>query len=1168
MRFLGINFQTDRIWAGIYGFVFVFFLAQALGVVFYENIISSRIESRLQDFEEEADLFFTKGDFDLEGFSGAAYLYENGVLRRWNNSEFIPPSVFLTESSDLDYLEVSKKYMVLYRVSRVNDNETIDLVLLLSLFQESPRGNPIIEDIFNQEIFFLGGIGPDSFEGEAREVKVRGQPLFKFSLHYKNLQLPLWTMILDTILLLLVWVGLRSAQRNTSAISSYRVVQALILEFLVFSMIFFLWLGISTSLLIPAIFISISAQLIRELRRLKKGENSFDLSRVQLIIGSILSSAFFIWFLNNWTEVNPSSYLGLNIGWDRAFISKFLAVASGLFCWTLMCTAFISSKGERRNFLTLGAIFLLSTIALFFVGNDQIWVWLVPPSIAFLIRGIMDRLPNQAVVLSMALLFVSASSQVTREISLGQRLSQFEKVIKTINRPDDSSIKDRLEKLQVDLEKDPLVRTSFRRSIGSFKTAERKILHHHLKNFKQFYDLDILFFDYQDRNLQPGKSTLDLSFYQSKLFRDKTGMVSPNLRIINNSMGNVQEFSVLTEFRSSGNKIGNVLILGERREGIGTGVGQVINSLEGLSLNYSYWPYSSFKISREKGLIWDDWVESEALKIELADSISSHFDMMGSLSFDKEGLFLRGVVFDDTGFGLAFPFPGALSFIGNLLIMLACFLLFLSGIYFFEFLGGGKFEIGWNLRTKMQFLYVLAIILPLGIFSFLLFWTQSSAFEEGLRSRDLLKAKNYYELTKEKFKEFLNGQVSRTKFVQYTRDQAEEKGLNISIYDQSGTMFYTDFPTLYKSHVFSSLIDPEIYFDKMGVELNFKKVRRAKVNFGTVIFPLSASNGEPYYYLFVPFFDNYKKVERERERLGVITLGLFVLFAGLFIQLAFFLTKRWLLPLDVLSGQLKRIRLTEDPKPIEWKQDDEIGEVVGAYNMMISKLIESREALSISKQDEAWKEMAKQVAHEIKNPLTPMRLRIQQVLSQLSKNKEKNKDLLRYLEDALRNIDLVDETAKSFQGFASLPEPKNKDLDLGELLRQVTSPFSAHPQAEIMFEIRESSLPYFADPKILGGAFLNLILNGLQSVPDGRKPMMFVKVEPNEKGYLISFEDNGTGVSKELREKIFEPHYTTKKSGSGLGLQIVKRGIQVYKGEIIVDESRFGGARFSITLPT
>ena len=1158
-----LNLSNDRrFWAGVYVFAGLTLLIQLLGIAFYERIIAGRIDDRIVRFEKEAKASFSRGDFDLKGFSDAAFLYENGILRRWNNSEFIPPSVFLSESSNLSYLEVAKKYMVLYRLDHEQDGKKIELVLLLPLFQESPRGNPIIEDLVNKDLFVLGGIGPDSFEGDSRGVDIRGETIFRFTLDYENLQLPLWIKILDSLFFLLVWMGIRK-QVLSKIQGTKRQILDLGLDLAFFSVIFFLWLGISRDLFLPALMITFSGYILRRSdQKLPKIHSNSRLLALAVII-----SVLCVWVIENWIEVNPSSYLGLNIGWERAALANFLVLSSTLFFWILFLSFLMGFETSSRRSYLVAAIFLgLSVLAALFI-EQQVWLWFMPPALVFVLKGYRSDLSPKTAFFVLALLFAGVDSQITREVSLSQRLSQFESIINSINRPEDSQIKEDLERLELNLTRDPLILTSFKRSIGSFKTAERKIKNHHLKSFKQFYDIDILFFDHQDRNLQPGKSTLDLGFYQNKLFRDKSGMVAPNLRVINNSIGNVQEFSVLTEFKVSGKKMGTVLVLGERREGIGSGVGKVVNSLEGLSFNYSYWPYSSFKISRDKGLIWDDWVESEALKSELADSISSHFDMMGSLSFDKEGLFLRAVVFDDTGFGLAFPFPGLLSFLGNFLVMLTFFLILSLVLYLLDVIYVDRIRIGWNLRTKMQFLYLFAIILPLGIFSFLLFWTQSNSFEENLRAKDMLKAKNYFDQTREKFAEFLNGQVSRSEFVQYTRDQAEEKGLNISVYDQSGTMFYTDFPTLYKSHIFSPLIDPDIYFDKMGVELNYKKVRRAKVVFGTIIFPLAASNGEPYYYLFVPFFDNYKKVERERERLGVITLGLFGLFAGLFILLAFFLTKRWLHPLDVLSGQLKGIRLTEDPKPIEWKQEDEIGEVVGAYNMMISKLIESREALSISKQDEAWKEMAKQVAHEIKNPLTPMRLRIQQVLSNLSGDKDKNKDLIRYLEDAIRNIDLVDETAKSFQGFASLPVPKNKDLDLGDLLKQVISPFSAHPQAMIRFELSGSEYPFFGDSKILGGAFLNLVLNGLQSVPEGRRPQLKVSILKENSHYTVCFEDNGIGVNEELKEKIFEPHYTTKKSGSGLGLQIVKRSVDVYKGKVLVEDSVLGGACFKIVLP-
>ncbi len=1161
-------FSDRRFWKGVYSISFVVFLLQAIAILNYPNTVGARIEDQIRTFAREAEYCFTQGEFDLEGFSGAAYLYQDGVLRRWNSADYLPPSFFISERDSLVYAEASKKYMVLYKVEHIKENAKINLVLLIPLFQESPRNSTIIRDEYNEDLFYLAGLGPDSFEGSSMGIAVFGEDLIRFSLDYERLQLPMWWRIIDSLFLLLILVGVLNEQGRPSSRKPFSELLKVGFFWLFSSLISALWLEFSFDVLMFTFFISGSSWLVYR-KRQKHGsgmlENASILMKSIVILGVC---AFFSFFLNNWIEIDPSSYLGLNLGLNKGSLINYLIFSSGMLFFILSLWVLHGQVKKKRALIVIGGALLLLAFVLSISQDSLVWAWFIPPAVTFLIFALASRLAEHAFLPVLLLIFVICSAFVTRDLSLGQRLSQFEDIILSINRPEDSRIQNDLKKADSSIYKDPLVLSTFKRTMGTFKAAEKKILRYHLKDFQGYYALGLSFFDHMGRNLQPDKSTLNLSYYQNEYFEDQPGLSNPNIMVINNSTGHVQEFSMLVKIAEEDKTLGWILVQGIKREGFSGGVGPVISSLEGLSFNYSYWPYSSFKISKEKGLLWDDWVESEALKSELADSISFHFDMMGSLSFDKEGLFLRAVVFDDTGYGLAFPFPGFFSIIGNMLILAIAFVSYFLLIYLIQFLGSFHPEVKWGLRTKMQLLYLLAIIIPLGIFSLVLFVSQSNTFEENLRAKDLLKAKNFYNLTKANFQDFLGGELSRRGFIQATKNQAEEDGLNISVYDQTGTMFYTDFPSLYKSHIFSSLIDPNLFFDQTGIDLNYRKIQKSKVKFGTVVFPLMSSNGSPYYYLFVPFFDNYKKIERERERLGVITLGLFALFSSLFIFIAFTLTKRWLLPLDILSGQLKQIRLTEDPKPIEWKEDDEIGEVVGAYNLMISKLIESREALSISKQDEAWKEMAKQVAHEIKNPLTPMRLRIQQVLSSLSKDKIGNRDLIRYLEDALRNIDLVNETAKSFQGFASLPEPKNRDIDFRQLLQQVISPFSAHPQAEMRFEVEGRDFAFNADPKILGGAFLNLILNGLQSVPSDRRPRLLVRLEKGEDQRVrISFHDNGTGVDEDLADKIFEAHYTTKKSGSGLGLQIVKRSIDVYKGEVLVGKSEMGGARFTVSFP-
>jgi signal transduction histidine kinase len=1172
LKFRAIKIDPGRFWHLIFLSVGLFFALQILGIVFYEHIVSYRINARISEFREEASYCFNRGNFDLGGFSGSAYLYENKILKRWNNSEFFPPTYFLEDLDSLSYSTASKKYLILFKKSHFHDGNQIDLVSLLPLFQESPRGNSVISDIVNRSIFPLGGIGPDSFEGSSKSLFVGDRELLRFSMHYDRLNLPLSLRIINTLFLFLIVFGIPRSRVWKWFTGLDEKWEALIgfVAIWVFTFLFLTtWFGINSVLMLLAIFISLIFSFSPILFN-TSWTGGISLSQIPKWAVSailILLGIFFTWIFNNWVEVNPSSYLGLNLGFDSASLVRFLVFSSSLASWILFLT-FIASQAQAKNQQYLvGSIFLFFSglLALFDFGN--IFIWLLPPGIIFLVKAYYSTLSSRGIFLILSLCFISGSMLISREMALKQRLSQFERIISSINDPNDLKTQNQLKEIQQKIGHDPLISGSFKRTLGSFRSAEKKILNHHFKDLKPGYEIQLLFFDHLDQNLQPFKSTENLTFFKQGLLKKEMTTISPDIVTINNSRGQVQEFSAFIEIQNNKRKLGTVLALGKKRDGFGSGFGPMVSPIEGLSFNSSHWPYSSFKISKLKGLIWEDWVENESIKRELADSIFSHFDMMGSLSFDKAGLYLRGVVFDNTGFGLAFPSPGALTFLGNALLLILSLAFFLLYVFFIKFLTNRLPEFRWNLRAKMQVLYLMAIVFPLGIFSFVLFYSLSNSFEENVQSRDRLKAKNLFDLTKINFQTFLNGIISRGEFIEATRDLSESHGLNISIYDQSGTVFYTDFPSMYKSHVFSPLIDPDLFFDEPGFDLNYKKIRRSNVVFGTVVFPLAASNGRPYYYLFIPFFDNYKKITREQERLGVITMGLFGLFTSSFLLIAFFFARKLLLPLDMLSGQMKGMRLTENPQPIDWKQEDEIGDVVRSYNMMISKLIESREALSLAKQDEAWKEMASQVAHEIKNPLTPMKLRIQQVISSL--NVEKNSpELVRYLEDALRNIELIKETANSFHGFASLPKPKNEQIKLDQLLKQVASPFMKNPSADLLFEANGTDFSYFADPKILGGAFLNLILNSLQSVPEGRMSKVKVSISHSPDGNIeVNFEDNGVGVSEELVEKIFEPYFTTKKSGSGLGLQIVKRSIEIYGGEIKISNNSLGGANFTISLP-
>jgi nitrogen fixation/metabolism regulation signal transduction histidine kinase len=243
----------------------------------------------------------------------------------------------------------------------------------------------------------------------------------------------------------------------------------------------------------------------------------------------------------------------------------------------------------------------------------------------------------------------------------------------------------------------------------------------------------------------------------------------------------------------------------------------------------------------------------------------------------------------------------------------------------------------------------------------------------------------------------------------------------------------------------------------------------------------------------------------------------------------------------------------------------EIDSLVNSYNKMIDDLAESAEKLAKTERQQAWQEMARQVAHEIKNPLTPMRLTIQSFQHQYDPNDPDNKKKLNDFSTLLiQQIDTMSEVAEAFSNFATLPKPKMKECDLVEVTQMAVNIFD---QEHIVFYSDRAHSYHYLDRTQWIRVITNLVQNALQSVPKGRTPQIGVQLttEPNQT--LLSIMDNGNGIPKEIEDKVFEPKFTTKTSGMGLGLGIVKNIIKSHEGTIRYVSKKGKGTTFIISLP-
>lgn len=298
-------------------------------------------------------------------------------------------------------------------------------------------------------------------------------------------------------------------------------------------------------------------------------------------------------------------------------------------------------------------------------------------------------------------------------------------------------------------------------------------------------------------------------------------------------------------------------------------------------------------------------------------------------------------------------------------------------------------------------------------------------------------------------------------------------------------------------------------------------------------------------------------------RLGqVYSFMLLVAFA-----LAYFLSSYITKSLKTISDKLNETSLNQKNEKINLEANSkEINLLIKAYNQMVDELEKSAVKLAQSEREEAWREMAKQVAHEIKNPLTPMRLTVQSFQRRFSPEdpniSQKMKD---YSETLIQQIDTMSAVASAFSNFASMPAQQNETLNVVEVVELALDIFNEN---NILFEKEAAAIISKIDRTQLVRIITNLVKNAIQSIPEIQEyKRIRVAVKKEQNNVLIIVEDNGAGINPMDVNRIFQPKFTTKNSGMGLGLGIIKNIIENYKGTITFETEYGQGTRFTVSLP-
>ena len=393
---------------------------------------------------------------------------------------------------------------------------------------------------------------------------------------------------------------------------------------------------------------------------------------------------------------------------------------------------------------------------------------------------------------------------------------------------------------------------------------------------------------------------------------------------------------------------------------------------------------------------------------------------------------------------------------------------------------------------------------------------------------------------------------------------------DLNLYQINGQLLATTRPEINELNLQAPLMNAEAYQSlNRNKDLFFThKEHLGKGKFESAYIPLNDGNGNTLAYLNTPYFSSSTELHHEIRNFILTYLNIIIVLLGGALVFILFITRRLTRPLTLIQNKLGDIKIDQKNEPIEWNNNDEIGALVKQYNKLIVELEKSTAELKRNVTESAWRGVARQVAHEIKNSLTPMRLSVQLLQRNIDNGKATPEQIQRTTNTLIEQIDALSDIASSFSTYAKLPENHPQPLDLAELVGNVVNLYDNVENIEFRYDYDASLDHTFnGDKTNLNSAVGNLVKNAVQAIgskPDGK---IDVTLKSEEARFVISVKDNGKGIKDEDKDQIFLPNFTTKTGGSGVGLSLTYNIVQAAGGTISFESQEGEGAEFVITLP-
>jgi signal transduction histidine kinase len=512
----------------------------------------------------------------------------------------------------------------------------------------------------------------------------------------------------------------------------------------------------------------------------------------------------------------------------------------------------------------------------------------------------------------------------------------------------------------------------------------------------------------------------------------------------------------------------------------------------------------------------------------------------------------------------------------------------------------------WSLATPFSYLFILFSVMGVFIAGAVAFPKKVSVFPSTLRNRLLLslisilvitmvaigivQVVNILQINSKKNADDLRDRAysvvvevqhkysSRAALREVARAELEDFLIKLSnvfftdinVYNENGYLISSSRPQIFQEGLLSERMNAEA-FEKLIVEKNSIFIHGESIGsmqFNSAYLPFYNEQNRLLGYVNLPYFIKQDESKKEISSFLVTFFNIYILVILFGVFVTILISNYITAPLGVLAEKLTHLRLGMNNEKIAWKQKDEIGQLVSDYNRMVDELAGSAEKLARSERETAWREMARQVAHEIKNPLTPMKLSAQYLAKAwLEKAPDWENRLSRFTRTMVEQIDALSKIASDFSNFAQMPAVEYGKTDLEETIRFILTLYQDTTPIRYEFATEVSEPFILADRPLLLRLFTNLLNNAAEAIGDRPDGLVRINIAQEKDQITVRISDNGCGISPERSERIFQPDFTTKSSGMGLGLAIVKGIVDGFGGEISFSSVQDQGTIFIIKFP-